>query len=83
MSSEFWVVNSPAVVSEQMEDEVVIVDLIKGIYYSLQGTAATIWQFIGGGFQRSETPHQIAKTFSGDGVAVARENGKGDYTRFV
>lgn len=34
----------PDVVSEEIEGEVVVVHLVKGLYYSLQGSAAAIWE---------------------------------------
>lgn len=35
---------APAVVSEHFDDEVIIVNMTRGHYYSLRGSAAALWQ---------------------------------------
>ena len=50
MDSASWVaVNGPNVIHETIEGEAVIINLMSGRYYSLQGTAAEIWELIGKG----------------------------------
>ncbi len=50
----------PQVIFEEAENEVIVVDLLNGVYYFLTGTAAYIWMALHAGL----TPHQI-----GDEVA--------------
>lgn len=39
-SGHRWVPNEPAVVSETVDDETIVIHLESGCYYSLMGTAA-------------------------------------------
>ena len=52
--------NTPEVVSEKFEDEIIVVSLVNGNYYSLRGTAAVIWDLIVQGHSRQT----IAATLS-------------------
>jgi hypothetical protein len=45
--SAWYKVNSPNVVHEVFDDEVVIINLDSGIYYAVSGIAAEIWTSIG------------------------------------
>jgi hypothetical protein len=47
-------VNAPAVVSEAFEDEVVIIHLESGAYYSLDQSGAAIWQLLQQGVDLTE-----------------------------
>ena len=47
------------VVSDKFDDEVVVVNLENGIYYSLKGSATIIWGGVASGFSR----HSILKAF--------------------
>jgi hypothetical protein len=42
-------INSPSVIHETIDDEVVIINLDKGHYYSLDGCGARIWKQVAGG----------------------------------
>ena len=44
----FWV-NAPAVVSEIVDDEIIIIHLETGTYFSLGGAGVTVWQLLVGG----------------------------------
>ena len=44
--SSHIIANKPNVVSEQFEDEVILVSLVNGNYYSLRNTAAEMWSAI-------------------------------------
>lgn len=46
MNEERYCLNAPDVVSENVDGEVVVVDLGKGIYYSLEGSASPIWELL-------------------------------------
>lgn len=41
-----WVANEPAVVSETVDDETIVIHLETGCYYSLMGTAAECWELL-------------------------------------
>jgi hypothetical protein len=60
-------INSPAVIHETIDDEVVIINLDKGHYYSLDGCGARIWTGLIGGAAQAD----IAAGFEGPGEAVA------------
>jgi len=53
-SLHFFKLNTPNVVQETIDGEVVIVDLKKGYYYSLVGTGAEIWSYIEQGISQEE-----------------------------
>lgn len=53
-NSERFQINSPKVVQETIEGEVVIVNLEKGDYYSLLKTGAELWLGIEKGNSRAE-----------------------------
>ena len=44
---EFYRINTPSVVHETIEGEVVAVNLEEGTYYSLRGTGADVWSLLG------------------------------------
>ena len=65
-------INSPGVIHETIDDEVVIINLDKGHYYSLDGCGARIWTGLIGGV----APADVAAGFEGDAataVAGVRE----------
>lgn len=56
--------NEPNVISEPMEGELVVINLETGCYYSLNESAAIIWQQLENGM----TPEDIsARVFDGEG----------------
>jgi hypothetical protein len=62
-------VNAPHVVGEIIDGEAVVVNLRDGVYYSMNGVAATIWGLI----ERGATAEQIVEVLSaqyagGDGA---------------
>lgn len=59
-------INSPSVIHETIDDEVVIINLDKGHYYSLNGSGARIWT----GLLSGAEPAEVAASFEGD-TAVA------------
>lgn len=64
-------INSPGVIHETIDEEVVIINLDKGHYYSLDGCGAWIWKALVTGLP----PTTIAEAFDGEqetiGVAVS------------
>jgi len=49
-----YTLTSQNIIHETIDDEVVIVDLEKGFYYSLRGTAAQIWMKLIAGVKEAE-----------------------------
>ncbi|PSB57686.1 PqqD family protein [Chamaesiphon polymorphus] len=58
-------VNSPQVVSETIDGEVVIVNLDKGIYYSLLKTGADVWSRIERQLDRQELVREVVRSYDG------------------
>jgi hypothetical protein len=44
-----FVLNSPAVIGEAIDGEVMVINLVSGIYYNLTGTAASAWPLLAAG----------------------------------
>ena len=61
-------VNGPNVIHETIEGEAVIINLMSGRYYSLQGTAAEIWDLIGEGATVSVIVAAMAGRYAAAGV---------------
>ncbi|MBD2578884.1 PqqD family protein [Oscillatoria sp. FACHB-1406] len=59
-------VNSPKVVHETIDGEVVIVNLEKGDYYSLLGAGADIWEGLARGESAGEVVEAICQHYQGD-----------------
>lgn len=68
--SEFYKINSPKVVSETIDGEVVIVNLDKGDYYSLRKTGADIWSGIEQGLTRAKILADAAEKYSGSSEEI-------------
>lgn len=64
--SEIFRINSPKVVQETIEGEVVIVNLEKGDYYSLLKTGADIWSAIEKGNSTIEIIAEMTERYEGD-----------------
>jgi len=62
----------PHVMHETIDDEVVVVNLSTGTYYSFDGVGVRLWEWIDGG-RSSDDLVRIARVhFAGDGDAVAQ-----------
>ncbi len=59
-------INSPSVIHETIDDEVVIINLDKGHYYSLDGCGARIWTGLIGGAPLPD----VAAGFEGEADAI-------------
>jgi len=63
-------VNAPFVVAEVFEQEVVVIDLDRGTYYSLGGAATRIWPLLGQGLDGAQIAARVAVAAGGaPGVA--------------
>jgi len=56
-------VNAPAVVSEAFEDEIVIIHLESGAYYSLVQSGAVIWQWLQQGMSLAEISNRLSVVY--------------------
>jgi hypothetical protein len=59
-------INSPRVIWETVEGEVLLIDLGNGNYYSLRGTGAVIWHAVERGAQVSEIAVLLGRTYDGE-----------------
>jgi hypothetical protein len=64
-------VNSPQVVCEMIDEEVVIVHLEKGYYYSLLKTGAEIWSRIERRIDSQSIIHEITQAYDGSAEEIA------------
>lgn len=64
--------NTPAVVSEAFEDEIVIIHLESGAYYSLEQSGAAIWQWLQQGMSLAEISSRLSSVYRLGAEEVAR-----------
>lgn len=55
--------NAPAVVGQVIDDEAVIMNLAKGLYYSLRGSGAAAWALLDAGCDLQESASALAATY--------------------
>ncbi|HQR10144.1 MAG TPA: hypothetical protein PLW68_02350 [Casimicrobiaceae bacterium] len=60
--------NAPTVIGEAIDEEVMVIDLTTGVYFSLTGAGALVWP----GLIAGATPTEIAVAGSADPNAVAQ-----------
>ncbi len=68
--SERFRVNSPQVTHETIDDEVVIINLDSGSYYSMSGIGAAIWSLIDSGASIDEVAAHAAGRYDGEPPAI-------------
>jgi hypothetical protein len=61
MSTQRYRINSPAIVHDVIDNEVVVIDFNTGSYYSLEGAGASLWSMVAAG----STLPQIVECFAG------------------
>ena len=66
-------VNSPNIVCEIFDNEVVAVNLDIGIYYSITGWSAKVWQMIQRGLSIEKMSHLLAQ-YCNEDLAIINEN---------
>lgn len=71
-NTEIFKVNSPQVVCETIDGEVVIVNLEQGHYYSLLGTGVKIWEGIEQSLCRQDLLEMILNLYDGNYEEIAR-----------
>ncbi|MGA0332577.1 MAG: PqqD family protein [Kiritimatiellia bacterium] len=57
-------VNSPAVVAEAIDGEVVVIHMEQGVYYSLEQSAGWIWEMLEQGFSEAQVVAGIRQAFT-------------------
>ena len=65
-------INSPMVVNEVFDDEVIIKDLDSGNHYSLDRVGVHIWNFIGIGATVGEISEGVTCQYEGDCLEIER-----------
>jgi hypothetical protein len=70
MQSTFLTANAPRVSAEAFDNEVMIVNLETGNYYSLTGVGATVWQLIEQGCTQSTLCENVQAAYGGDPAAI-------------
>lgn len=72
VSMRFSVV-SANVSHERMQDEVIIINMVSGAYYSGSGPAADFWTLISGGASIEETARTLADAYGADPAIVSKD----------
>jgi hypothetical protein len=63
-------INVPAVISEPMEDEVVVINLDNGCYYNLNKAAARVWSLLDQGYALNSIASAAEKFYPGEGENI-------------
>lgn len=63
-------VNKSKVIFEAFEDEMVLINLDSGNYYSFSGSGALIWELLAGGESVNEIVARLREHFSDDGAEI-------------
>ena len=71
-------VNSPTVIGEAIDGEVMVINLVSGIYYNLTGTAAAAWPMLSAGVPLDAIAVAVSQACSADPAVVT-----GDLADFV
>jgi hypothetical protein len=66
-------INEGEVVAQTFDDETVIINLARGYYYSVTGTASRMWALLCGGFTVEETAGAIAQAYGVDRQKVGAD----------
>ena len=61
------------VVHEAFDDEVIVVNLENGSYYSVSGSGAAIWKLIAGGVTLPAMIQAVGESYQGDRAEIERE----------
>lgn len=70
MTSQIYRVNTPLIATEKLDNEVMIVNLGKGNYYSLTGTGAVIWDLIASGRTKAAIVDEVVDNYVGDSDTI-------------
>jgi hypothetical protein len=64
-------VNSPRVMHETIDDEVIVVDLSTGSYFSLRAAGAAVWHALDGGLSEEEISDALIARYDGAPEEIA------------
>ena len=78
VDSACFEVNSPTVIGEAIDGEVMVINLVSGIYYNLTGTAAAAWPMLSAGIPLDAIATAVSHACGIDTAVVTR-----DLTGFV
>jgi Coenzyme PQQ synthesis protein D (PqqD) len=73
MAARRFEINAPAIISEAVDGEVMVMNLRDGIYYSVTGGAAAIWPALVGGVALDEIAANVARTTAAPLARVAAD----------
>lgn len=65
--------NEPAVVSETIDGEAVVINLERGVYFSIRGTGLAIWTDVIAGMAFDDVARRLAETYGSAGPGVASD----------
>lgn len=69
-SSASYIVSKPEIIREQFDEEVVIVDLDTGSYYSLSGVGGEVWNAIENGASAAGIIQQLTATYDASAMEI-------------
>jgi hypothetical protein len=69
--SRCYRINDPNVVAEAFGDEIVTVNLDTGVYYSMTGTAASIWTLLNQGHAADDIEVAMTAAHEGDASSIS------------
>jgi hypothetical protein len=67
-----FLINQPQVISQTIDDEAVVINLLTGTYYSLTGSAGAIWRAVEMGLSNAEIPAWLESQFVNCGTDLAK-----------
>jgi hypothetical protein len=67
---KYYKINTPAVISEPMEDDLVVINLDNGCYYCLNTTAALLWNQLEKGCSINRAARQTAQIYGNEEAMV-------------
>lgn len=73
MDSACFEVNSPTVIGEAIDGEVMVINLVNGIYYNLTGTAAAAWPMLSAGIPLDAIAAAVSRACDIDAAVVSRD----------
>jgi len=68
-----FAINSPTVIAEAIDGEVMLINLVSGIYYNLTGTAAAAWPMLSAGIPLEAIAATVRQACSADPAVVTRD----------
>jgi hypothetical protein len=72
VAGKYFRPKKPDVVYELFEDEIILINLANGNYYSLQGTAAEIWRMMESGLSAEAAAERLGRSYRGRPEEIRR-----------